>query len=121
MGLLCGRAGRLTHKNAGFRPGQWCAVSEWELDLLGAEPADRDLLAGTPAPPTFAFAHVLYEMALGGARLTSNALPPGLPGVPLPLAQALDRVFNQPIGDSYAPVAVADILRFPVFADARLR
>jgi hypothetical protein len=32
MALLCGRAGRLTTKNGGFRPGQWCEETHTTKD-----------------------------------------------------------------------------------------
>eukprot|EP01052_Picozoa_sp_SAG31_P074739 SAG31_NODE_33879_length_339_cov_0.662500_1_plen_94_part_10 len=72
-----------------------CAISEWELDLLGCEPTDARLVNGTPCPAVFAFGHILYEMALGGLRLSSNVLlAHKLPaGVPVQLVTLLDAIF----------------------------
>jgi hypothetical protein len=43
MGLLYGRAGRLTAKNGGFRPGQWD-----ELRRRGEEKVRHDRARGVP-------------------------------------------------------------------------
>ena len=98
-----------------------CAISEWELDLLGAVPIDNGLIEGTPDSATFAFGHILYEMAQGGLRLSSNVLPANLPEVPWPVVEQLDGIFNQPIGDKYEPLTVADLLEEPFFARVQLR
>ena len=52
MGFLYGRAGRLTAKNGGFRPGQWQQIKDGRTNAVEVE-APRECVewAVRPAPP----------------------------------------------------------------------
>jgi hypothetical protein len=102
----------------------WCVVTDWENDLVGMRSSStrHDWLATRPHPATYAFGHVLYEMASGGAPLLSNTLPPTLQtNVPVPVLQVLDTIFNYPVGDKFEALDVVSLLALPFFSTVVLR
>ena len=102
----------------------WCLVSDWENDVLGLRSSStkHDYLQSRDNPAVHAFGHVLYEMATGGAPLTSNTLPPEMQTtVPVPVLQVLDTIFNAPVGDRYEAVSAPLLLSMPIFSTVSLR
>jgi hypothetical protein len=80
----------------------WVALSDWENDVVGLPSLDRqhDWQIRRPNPATYAFGHVLYEMASGGAPLTTNSLPPNV-------AQRLQEPMPPPPPEGHASAAAA--------------